>query len=379
MGFNDLIQQNTFVTNTGPSLEVDNGIGNQIDSNVLDSLVVAGGELAVIGPSPVTTVALSGGTLDGSDVLTVYASMTWSGGIQAGSGSTVITSGATLSLAATSDMIDNGRAIDDKGITTWATAGNLRLDGGAVFTNDFGASFTASGSGGLGSASGGGTFINYDTFQEIGNSSSATFAALLTFYNYGTVSVQTSAVLALTGNYTQLHNNGAATKVTNGSLTVSGALIEQAGQINMTAATIQVGGGMQLWADAALSGSDTIIADLTNDGQIYVGGAGTIGTLHLKANATAGIHGNFTQSSYGSLNMDIAGPSSFDLLQIDGLATLDGGLGVFLLNSYVPSSGQTFNLITYGSRSGTFANIFSSVSFVAKYDTPPGTFCLQAV
>jgi hypothetical protein len=198
--------------------------------------------------------------------------------------------------------------------------------------------------------------------------------------NAGEVDVgSTSAVtLTITGNYTQF--SGGTNVYSGATMLVTGSLTVQSSVLSLNGATVQANGGLQIWGDAILSGSDTIIADLTNAGEIDLGGLSSVGTLHIQANAALGIHGNFTQTSSGSLFMDIAGPSSNDLLQIDGLATLDGYLIVSLLNGFVPSPGQTFGLLTYGSRSGTFASFslptFPGGTFVPEYDTPSGTFSL---
>jgi hypothetical protein len=49
--------------------------------------------------------------------------------------------------------------------------------------------------------------------------------------------------------------------------------------------------------------------------------------------------------------------AGYDALQVSGLATLGGTLNVFLGPGYTPSPGDVFAVLTYGSRSGTFATI----------------------
>jgi outer membrane autotransporter protein len=45
----------------------------------------------------------------------------------------------------------------------------------------------------------------------------------------------------------------------------------------------------------------------------------------------------------------------FDRLTVSGRATLEGILAVKGINGFVPASGNSFAVLTYGSRSGTFA------------------------
>src|SRR5262249_8538403 len=47
----------------------------------------------------------------------------------------------------------------------------------------------------------------------------------------------------------------------------------------------------------------------------------------------------------------------FDQVNISGAATLDGTLNVGRLNGYLPNSGDTFKVLSFGSRSGQFATI----------------------
>jgi len=55
------------------------------------------------------------------------------------------------------------------------------------------------------------------------------------------------------------------------------------------------------------------------------------------------------------------------LLNITGQATLDGTLTV--INGFQPDSGDSFQIMTFGSRSGTFATINGDgPSFEARYN-----------
>ena len=75
--------------------------------------------------------------------------------------------------------------------------------------------------------------------------------------------------------------------------------------------------------------------------------------------------GTFTQTSTGILNIELGGTSagsSYDDLSVTGAATLNGILNVDLVNGFTPTIGETFDIITCGSRSGTFTSLTSSAS-----------------
>jgi len=91
-------------------------------------------------------------------------------------------------------------------------------------------------------------------------------------------------------------------------------------------------------------------------------GTGTLtnnGTLSPGASpGTLVINGNYTQGPTGVLVAEIGGLSqgvTFDLLQVTGVANLDGTLTTTLINGFVPTQGDRFDVITFASRTGDFA------------------------
>lgn len=72
--------------------------------------------------------------------------------------------------------------------------------------------------------------------------------------------------------------------------------------------------------------------------------------------------GSYTQTTGANTLIDLGGTTqgvTYDLLKVGGLATLDGTLDVNLVNGFAPTVGETFNFLTYGSRSGSFDEILS--------------------
>src|SRR5256885_1588053 len=113
------------------------------------------------------------------------------------------------------------------------------------------------------------------------------------------------------------------------------------GNLTVTPGAMQLNGG-------ALIGSGTIAATVTNGGgSINPGTAGATGILNIS--------GPYSQSA-GALNIRLGGtaPSQFDQLLVSGAASLTGGtFNATLINSFIPSNGNTFDVFTFASKSGT--------------------------
>ncbi|HKI36899.1 MAG TPA: autotransporter-associated beta strand repeat-containing protein [Gemmataceae bacterium] len=132
----------------------------------------------------------------------------------------------------------------------------------------------------------------------------------------------------------------------------AGATVINAGTLLLAKAagvSAITGAGVTIDAAATLAGSGTIDANVTNYGLVSPGGAGATGTLT--------INGNYTQMGSGNLDIGLASTTAIDQLMISGLATLAGTLNVSLLNGFVPKSGDSFEIMTYGSYSGKFGTV----------------------
>ena len=87
------------------------------------------------------------------------------------------------------------------------------------------------------------------------------------------------------------------------------------------------------------------------------GGASTAGSISTVSVPT------FTQGAGGTTVVEIGGasgpgvnPDGWDQIKVDGLAQLGGTLKIQLVNGFVPEPGQVFQVLTWGSRQGDFAN-----------------------
>ena len=68
---------------------------------------------------------------------------------------------------------------------------------------------------------------------------------------------------------------------------------------------------------------------------------------------------SYTQLNTGTINIELGGTeaNTFDTLNITGAANLDGTLNISLIDGFVPSVGDTFEVINYDSLNGSFNSI----------------------
>ncbi|WP_139226226.1 hypothetical protein, partial [Falsiroseomonas stagni] len=172
-------------------------------------------------------------------------------------------------------------------------------------------------------------------------------------------------------------------------LPVSPAAVSQ----QASTASGQAGGeqGGSLSSDLALLSGDGLRQEVDTDaamlvvepGQVLVG-SGAFGGAVLNEGSVSPGHSpgtnaypSYTQASSGTLRIEIAGAATagvdYDQVAVEGAADLDGALELRLLNGFVPTAGDVFNILTYGSRTGTFASIAGiyagdGMAFTTRYD-----------
>lgn len=104
------------------------------------------------------------------------------------------------------------------------------------------------------------------------------------------------------------------------------------------------------------SGSATGTAAVTVLAGTTLGGTGAIsGTVTVdgtcspgESTGTLALAGNYTQSTTGTLKIELGGTSAgqYDVLTVGGTASLDGVLEASLVNGYMPNNGDTFVILT---------------------------------
>ncbi len=149
------------------------------------------------------------------------------------------------------------------------------------------------------------------------------FTTVGAFGNAGDVAVGSSSTFTVSGNYTQ----------TAGDTDLQGGTLAATGPVSLQ-------GGL-------LSGSGMVSGNVNN--AAVVGPGDSAGTISIT--------GNYTQTSAGTLNIELGGVATgqFDQLLVSGTATLDGTLNVSLINGFTPTPPQSFPVLTFVSRSGDFA------------------------
>jgi hypothetical protein len=148
-------------------------------------------------------------------------------------------------------------------------------------------------------------------------------------------------------------------QVTGGSKLIvgSGGIFSAKYLTVINASTLQLAGGtvagnaddslLTISEASSMTGNGTLSLDVKNNGTLSHGGS--VGTIT--------VNGDFTQSSTGTLTVDIGGTSAgvnSDLLSISGQADLSGKLDIDLLSAYTPSVGDTITILTYGNYVGEF-------------------------
>jgi Ca2+-binding RTX toxin-like protein len=127
-----------------------------------------------------------------------------------------------------------------------------------------------------------------------------------------------------------------------------------AGNIHLTPGVdLGVVNGLILSTGDSLSGTGSISSPLVNDFGLLSPG-NSPGIISVPT---------FTQGLGGTTLIEIGGtagagvnPNGWDQVQVAGAAQLDGTLQISLFNGFVPTAGQSFQVFTWGSHTGEFAN-----------------------
>ena len=202
----------------------------------------------------------------------------------------------------------------------------------------------------------GADFLNRDGSSVLTNAATGTLTNAGTFTNRNDVTndgaiTNTGTFNACEGQNDNFDNNAT---VTNSGTMTRGA--NDANFNNNVGGTIQGNGTISITGSSnflnsgTLSGAFSITnggasgGNLSNAGTIAVGGASSIGT--------ASVAGTFTNS--GTVQVEITGTSGTnDVLAVTGAATLGGTLNVTLLSGQV-DNGDSYTVVTFASRTGTF-------------------------
>jgi autotransporter-associated beta strand protein len=166
----------------------------------------------------------------------------------------------------------------------------------------------------------------------------------------------------LSTNFSGVIQNGGAVGGIRGSLTKGGSGTLILSGANTYTGNTKVQGGV-LQVDGSITSNTYVNASgtLAGTGTVYRNvrdtAGGTVSPGH--ALGTLSISGNYTQTSHGTLLINIAGTSTgqFSVLDVNGFASLIGAYEILdpaLLNGFAPTIGDSFTFLNYTSLNGTF-------------------------
>jgi autotransporter-associated beta strand protein len=361
---------NATIINQGSTLA---NIGNGGGTGFLDTS--SAGEATIINNGGAANNAGGGSTFFADSSTAASATFTNNAGMVSGAfgGSTGFIGNAT---AANGVFINDGGTVSGAGggetfFSRTSTAGNSTLIanggmngglGGAIFfiRNSTGgtARVEVFGNGNLdisehflsplgvtvGSIEGdGNVFLGANNLREGSNNLSTTFSGVIQDGGFGG------------------GDGGSLSKIGTGTLILS-STNTYTGNTNVRHGALRVDGSITsntfVYASGSLSGTGTVYGDVTNDriGRVGPGEAlGVPGVLTV-------VH-NYTQAQYATLMIQIAGTSTgdFSVLNVLGIANLNGNLAPVLLNGFVPTVGDSFTFLNYASFTGAFSQILNQV------------------
>jgi hypothetical protein len=221
--------------------------------------------------------------------------------------------------------------------------GTLTIDAGTVLTGTVGNRGTINVHGGdlTADLTGSGTLLN----------------------NSGSITVASGHAFALGGNLT---NFGRITLAPAGLFLVNGYYLQNqlGSRLSLNGGVLTAGGLIDIHR-GMLAGPGVVNGNVHVDdfSELDVGGDGFPGVLT--------INGDYSQTSLATMVIRIANTTpglGFDQLNITGQATLDGTLRVTLIEGFQPQSGDSFTIMTFGSRTGTMDVSGDGPRFTANFD-----------
>jgi T5SS/PEP-CTERM-associated repeat protein len=119
--------------------------------------------------------------------------------------------------------------------------------------------------------------------------------------------------------------------------------------------TVSSGDTISVGPRGVIQGNSHVAANVRNGGIVAPGLDPAI--VQSTMIATLHVDGDYTQTSAGALAIQLAATTNLDKLSITGHATLAGELDVSNFNGFLPTAGQTFDLLTAaGGVSGHFTS-----------------------
>jgi PEP-CTERM motif len=246
------------------------------------------------------------------------------------------------------------------GITTVSLAGSATAGTTAHVTVESGATFTTNN---LSVASAGGA-TTAATLDVTGSGSAVTVDSMVV----GNATTDTATVNVLSGGTLTVSGataNGTTTLNHTGSITINGGtfntggLTNNSGTLNFISGTLGITGtsGLTIGGSGPLGNSVTLGSGQT----LNVTNATTIdaaAALTLKAGTMNS--GSITLNPTSTLGIGLGGTtrsSQYGDVVVSGNASLAGTLNISVFNSFTPAAGNRFDILDWGTHSGTFASV----------------------
>ena len=282
----------------------------------------------------------------------------WSGGTLSGStiNSTFTNQGSFTAVTSAATALDyNVLTTVNSGTIADTGTGLLQL-GGATINNQAVGVIDVQSDGNI--AGGGTTLNNAGTVRKSGGTGTSTVGTGTMFLNNtGTVEAQSGTLSIAPSQVTQL----SGTTLTGGTW----AAQDGAKLVFPSEAALNTNQG-----NIVLDGAGATIAALeplaTNSGSLALSNGATFtttgnlsnsGTLAIGTGSTLTVDGALTQTSSGTLSVQLGAPPASGQLVATGAATLAGTLQATTAAGYIPAVGDSFTVGSYASHTGTFATL----------------------
>jgi hypothetical protein len=297
---------------------------NLLGSYTVTNTLIDSGTANFVADTTIEAMTFRRGTLTGPGNLTVTRLLNWIAGTMTGGGTTTSTGGLAFIEQGGQDL--SGRTLVNTG--TASIGGRMVIRNGGLLDNQAAGTFLIRSNADIAFPidEQAGTFTNEGTLRKQDNTGSGLIR--VPFVNRGIVDLRLGT-LSFTGTFAQTAGN---------TMLASGTTLAASTGVN-------VQGG-------SLAGSGTVSGNVINSGVVSPGGDGVAGILT--------INGSYTQTSTGELLIDLGGTTvgtQYDQLHVNGSVTLDGSLVVELIDGFSPSAGQSFQILTFSSRTGDFATM----------------------
>ncbi|MEM1170047.1 MAG: calcium-binding protein [Cyanobacteria bacterium P01_H01_bin.35] len=381
-GSNTLNEGTTFtgqglVQLTDGNLNVETAANSEI---AIPNFEQTGGTLGGTGNFQVANFEQTGGTLGGTGNFRVAvptpapgetpqsSSFIWSGGSQAGTGTTTIEAGTTANINGTDTKTLAQRTFNNESTITWADTGNLSAQDGATF-NNIGNFDIQNSESFLGDNEDGSTFNNSGTVTKTLSPGASDFENNV-FNNTGTVDAQTGSIVFGNGS-----SSGTFHTIRNTTIQFdSGTHTLNHGTAFTGSGFPRLSGGRLTVGDTANDTINAINFEQTNGTINGPGNFTTTGTFDWSGGTQSGV-GSTTIGATGTLNITGNTTQTISERTIDNNGTTNwlGTGNISANNGAIFNNNGTFNIAntaTYNGESFSDAEQFNNNGTLVK--TSPG-------